>query len=159
MGRLFERYEVDLGRFLVQLVHSRPLAEDLLQETFLDALRAGDQLSRLDNPRAWLYVVARNRALASFRRERRYRRALSRLVEGLARSARESADVAALRDVLERALAPDERALMLLRYGHGFTSRELADMTGLSHDAVRQRLSRARARVLAEADATEAEES
>ena len=152
VAELFERYENDLGRFLVQLVASRPLAEDLLQETFEDALRARDQLAAVDNPRAWLYAVARNRALGSFRREGRYRRALSRLVAPALGTAGESAEVAAVRDLLERVLSQEDRALMLLRYGHGFTSRELGDMTGASAEAVRQRLSRARARVLEAAE-------
>ena len=157
VAALFERYERDLGRFLVQLVGSASLAEDLLQETFVDVLRAGDRLGGVENQRAWLYAVARNRALGALRRERRYRRAVTRLVEPLLRTTRDTAEAASVRDLLERALAPEDRALVLLRYGHGFTSRDLAEVMGLSPEAVRQRLSRARARVLEEADQPERE--
>jgi RNA polymerase sigma factor (sigma-70 family) len=57
--------------------------------------------------------------------------------------------IVALLDLLERELAPELRALVLLRYVHGFQAAELAEMTGLSPDAVRQRLARGRTRLLA----------
>ena len=55
----------------------------------------------------------------------------------------------ALLDLLERELSSELRALVLLRYVHGFRAAELAEMTGLSAEVVRQRLSRGRARLLA----------
>jgi len=36
----------------------------------------------------------------------------------------------AVRDLLERTLEPDERALLILRYLHGFDAVEFAAMTG-----------------------------
>jgi RNA polymerase sigma factor (sigma-70 family) len=55
----------------------------------------------------------------------------------------------ALLDLLERELSPELRALVLLRYVHGFQAAELAEITGLSPEAVRQRLARGCARLLA----------
>ena len=42
--------------------------------------------------------------------------------------------------------------LLVLRYLHGFDARELAAITGRSPEAVRQRLSRAKRRLLAAAN-------
>jgi RNA polymerase sigma factor (sigma-70 family) len=49
---------------------------------------------------------------------------------------------------MERTLSAEDRALILLRYLHEFDASELAAMTGLSSQAIRQRLARARKRLL-----------
>jgi RNA polymerase sigma factor (sigma-70 family) len=147
---LFRRLEHQLGRFLAQFVRDRQLAEDLLQDTFHDALRSESGLSEARNPEAWLFGIARNRALMSLRRRRRLDAALRRLSFRAAQP-QEEIDVVAVRDLLERTLAPADRSLILLRYLHDFDAVELAEMTGLSADAVRQRLSRARKRLIATA--------
>ncbi len=118
---LFRAHAPELGRYLVAMVRDRALAEDLLQDTFQDALRSQEQLPRIENPRAWLYGIARHRALRALRGGRRLL-----------------------------------RALVLLRHLHGFQAVELAEMTGLSPEAVRQRLSRAGARLLAAPNEKEA---
>jgi RNA polymerase sigma-70 factor (ECF subfamily) len=138
-----------LGRFLAQMVRDRALAEDLLQETFEDALRHRADLGSVENPEAWLFGIARHRALATLRRQRRLLRATERLVQRARRQApAEDVEVVAVRDLLERHLKPEERALLVLRYLHGYDAGELSAITGLSPEAVRQRLSRARARLV-----------
>ncbi len=146
--RLFYACEPRLGRFLAQMVHDRQLAEDLLQDTFYEALRCGDQLGEIANPEAWIFGIARNRALAALRRRRRLRAALERLVRRPEPSERDDLELLALRDLLERHLAPEDRALLILRYLHGFEATELAAMTGRTPEAVRQRLARAKGRLI-----------
>lgn len=146
--RLFRTCEARLGRFLVQMVDDRGLAEDLLQDSFYEALRCSDQLREVDNPEAWLFGIARNRALAALRRRRRLRAALERLIQRPATSERDDLELLALRDLLQRHVEPEDRALLVLRYLHGFGATELAAMTGRSPDAVRQRLARAKNRLI-----------
>ncbi len=152
---LFRAHAPELGRYLVAMVRDRALAEDLLQDTFQDALRSQEQLPRIENPRAWLYGIARHRALRALRGGRRLQRALLRLGPR-ERSGEGDEEVVALLDLLARELSPELRALVLLRHLHGFQAVELAEMTGLSPEAVRQRLSRAGARLLAAANEKEA---
>ena len=76
---LFRAHAPELGRYLVAMVRDRSLAEDLLQDTFHDALRAEDRLDGIVNERAWLYGIARHRALRALRRGRRFQRAVVRL--------------------------------------------------------------------------------
>lgn len=148
--QLFARTERVLGIYLAQMVRDRALAEDLLQDTFHDVMRARAKLASVENLDAWVFAIARNRALAALRRRRRLARVIERIrtrvdVVG------EDSDVVALRDFLERRLSPDDRSLLLLRYVHGFDAIELAQMSGLSPAAVRQRLSRIRKRLIAAA--------
>jgi len=148
---LFRAHAPELGRYLVAMVRDRSLAEDLLQDTFHDALRAHEQLPRIANERAWLYGIARHRALRALRRGRRLQRAVVRLA-GSREVAQEADETPiSLLDLLERELSPQLRALVLLRYVHGFQAAELAEMTGLSPEAVRQRLARGCKRLLEEA--------
>jgi RNA polymerase sigma-70 factor, ECF subfamily len=141
--------EVELGRYLVQFVRDRSLAEDLLQETFHDAYRARPAVADVRNPRAWLFGIARNRALASLRRQRRFHHAFARLRASAHTGATPAdTDVGPLFDLLERQLSPEDRAFVLLRYLYGFEAPDLAEMTGLSAAAVRQRLSRARVKLI-----------
>ena len=76
--RLFEQHERRLGQFLVHVVRDRALAEDLLQETFLAAWRARNDLGEVVNAEAWLFGIARHRALRALRGASRMRRALER---------------------------------------------------------------------------------
>lgn len=145
---LLQASEQALGRFLAQVMRDRSLAEDVLQETLLIAVEHRAELASVENPRAWLFGVARNRALLALRGLRRARAALDRLGRGNDDTA-DPADAVAVRDLLVRVLSPDDRILVVLRYVHSFSAADLAAMTGRSEDAVRQRLSRARRRLLA----------
>jgi RNA polymerase sigma-70 factor (ECF subfamily) len=149
LEQLFTEHERQLGKYLVQMVRDRELAEDLLQDVFHQALLDRDAVAEASSPVAWLFGIARNKALAALRRRRRFWHARQRLAR---RSDNESAsehELVAVSELLERRLTPEDRALVLLRYLHGFTAVELGEMTGSSAAAIRQRLARARARLLA----------
>ena len=144
---LVESHARSVGLFLAQLVDDRGVAEDLLQETLLAAYRSRDDLTRVENPEAWLFGIARHRALDAGRRQRRRRRLLDRLARSRPDRALDPADAAAVGDLLERHLEPHERALLILRYLHGFDAAELGVVFDASPEAIRQRLSRIRRRL------------
>lgn len=144
----FAAYESELGKYLIQFVRDRALAEDLIQETFLAAYRASRTAPVIRNPRAWLFGIARNEALVALRRQRRLDRAIARLVRRQEPSVTPDAKATSILNLLDRTLSPDDRALVLLFHLHGFSANELSEMTGRSSAAVRQRLSRARSRLL-----------
>ena len=147
---LFVDCQRRVGRYLAQMVGDRALAEDLLQDSFHDALRSRAQLPEVRNPEAWLFGIARNRALQALRKRRRFDGVLRRLGDRLATSS-DDEEIVAVRDLLARHLSPEDRALVLLRYLHDFDTSELAEMTGLTPEAIWQRLSRARARLISAA--------
>jgi RNA polymerase sigma-70 factor, ECF subfamily len=143
---LFARHERELGRFIAQLVRNRGLADDLLQETFLAAWRSRADLEHIGDPRAWLYGIARNRVLMYLRGWRRAIAAYERLVAQTA-PAEDEAESYAVRDLINRALTPEERAVIVLFHLHGFRADEIAEMAGRSHPAVRKQLERARSKL------------
>ena len=54
--------------YLRRIVGDQQLAQDLLQETFLLAIRSKAKLADVSSPRAWLFGVARNIAMNTIRR-------------------------------------------------------------------------------------------
>jgi RNA polymerase sigma-70 factor (ECF subfamily) len=151
---LFARHELELGRFIAQLVHSRQLADDLLQETFLAAWKSRGDLDQVREPRAWLYGIARNRVLMYLRGWRRSLATYERFVERNLQPPTDEAELYALRDLVARSLNPDERTLLVLFHLHGFGANEIAEITGSSHAAIRKRLERARRKLAAAHAAT-----
>jgi RNA polymerase sigma-70 factor (ECF subfamily) len=153
---LVRSLERPIGSFLAQMTSDSALAADLMQETFLVGWRERERMPA--DPalcRAWLYGVARNRALDALRKERRGAIALDRLVNRAIRqpvTAWEGDGALAMRDLLVRTLGPVDRSLFVLRYVHGFDGPELAELTGMKVAAIRKRLQRAGQRL---ADASE----
>jgi RNA polymerase sigma-70 factor, ECF subfamily len=154
LEQLFRRHERALGQFLRQLVNDRSLADDLIQETFLAAARERERLPSIERPKAWLFQIARNRAMHAMRGRRRALAALQRLAgelgirRGHPEEGGDPADAITVRDHLSEHLKPEERALLILRYVHGFKSPELAEIVGRSPEAVRKELSRTRHKLI-----------
>src|SRR5919109_5393174 len=96
--------EKRLGQFLAQVIRDRALAEDVLQETFLAAFEQRAELVHVRNPEAWLFGIARNRALHMLRGRRRAQAAFQRLRRG-AEPPPDPAEALAVRDLLARALS------------------------------------------------------
>lgn len=70
--------------------------------------------------------------------------------------AADPAEAAAVRDLLERHLDANDRALLILRYLHGFDAQELSEVFRMTPEAIRQRLSRLRGRLRLAAGPAEA---
>src|SRR5262245_6160594 len=81
LDRTFVLHKDRLHRFLFHLCRRRDLADDLLQETFLQLARHAPRLLPDTDLAAWLFTVARNAWRASLRRERSGDRALAALPE------------------------------------------------------------------------------
>jgi RNA polymerase sigma-70 factor (ECF subfamily) len=145
---LYEATYPDLVRFLYRLVWDEERAQDLAQDAFVRALR-----HEPDNPRAWLFAVARNLARDEARTALRRRRHLSLIqaetVESeadiepeLERSERHEAVRQALRGMSER-----DREILLL-WDAGLSYDDISSETGLARGAVGTTLSRARRRLV-----------
>ncbi len=85
------------------------LAEDVVQETLLQALQQWPYRGVPDNPSAWIVQVAKNRALDVLRREAKLR---SKMLTPASRAAFENSDDAALS--LEDPLGDDQLTMMFM---------------------------------------------
>jgi RNA polymerase sigma-70 factor, ECF subfamily len=144
---VYARYRVPLFTFLRRLCRQPQLAEDLFQSTWLKLARSAARLRPDTDLKAWLFSVARN----EYRSHRRWQRVdLRRLLAARAElTTVGAAPLDAICDA-ERALSrvsAADRELLLLVSVAGFDSREVAAMLGISYEATRQRLARARAQL------------
>ena len=144
----------------LKLTRDATRAEELVQDTFVRALRAEDGFEWGTNLKAWLFRILTNTFINDYRHkihERRYveRAAVEPLYdEVLDRQAREyAADPEAnlfssfFKRDLERALdeLPEEfRAVVVLADLQGFAYKEIADMVGCPIGTVMSRLHRGR---------------
>ncbi len=62
------KHEAELRGFLTRQSGNPVQAEDILQETFLRAITEGAKFCSLENPRAWLFRVARNQFIDQSRK-------------------------------------------------------------------------------------------
>lgn len=149
----YERYRARLWSFLARLARDRTLAEDLLQETWLRLARHATRLAEDTNLAAWLFTVARN-LHTSWRRwsildgERlRAWRILPRREEDSPFDLASASQIERRLEAAVGALPPRYREVLLLCAVERLDPAEAARILGLSPEAARQRLSRARAMI------------
>ncbi len=147
----YRRYRARLHAFLLRLARDPAVAEELLQETWLRLARSAMRLAEDTDLAAWLFTVARN-LCASHRRwrllDRERLRALQLWPRGGAATPFEEAAANDAERRLEAALGrlpPIYREALLLVAMGRFEPHQAAAILGLTSDATRQRIARARA--------------
>jgi RNA polymerase sigma factor (sigma-70 family) len=151
---LYTRHFDALLAYALRRVSRPEDAADVVADTFLVAWRRRSHLPPGDEARLWLYGVARNMLANQRRGDRRRDRLGEALRVRLAGSsvllARDPSTAvtehAAVRDALAR-LGELDREVLSLTVWEELEPREIAEVLGVSAQAVRTRLSRARARL------------
>jgi RNA polymerase sigma-70 factor (ECF subfamily) len=133
-----------LRRYARALTRDRDIADDLVQDTLVRALRS-ERLFVGGDLRSWLYTILTN--LNRNRRRSLARRpvltALTDTPAGASGTEAESRDIAgALASLVE-----EQRAVLLLVVLEGLSYREVAEIQGVPIGTVMSRLARARAHV------------
>ena len=153
---IYESYNQRLFQFLRRMARDRDVAEDLLEETWLRLVRSSDELREDTRLGPWLFTVARNLYRSHCRsrlREEAYTSEFALLWPAeVSRSPHDLACMGQLEERLGAALddlPPLYREAVLLVGVEGFSPSEAASVCGATAEALRQRLSRARA-ILAE---------
>ena len=145
----WQTHESALRGWLIHQLHDPTLSEDLLQEVFLKALRQGKRFCALENPRAWLFEVARNTLTDHLRR----RRDSIELPEDLHVDNEVPAAIDGLAQCLPRVLAElsaaDRDAITCCDLD-GMSQAEYAAKLGVSLPGAKSRVQRARARLKAQ---------
>lgn len=156
---LFLAHFEGLWRFAHGYVRSRAVAEELVQEVFLQLWRDREKADLRGSLRAWLYAAVRNHALNHVRHERVVARLADRMAGAETADEPPAAMGAPLADVaidlearemdamVTRAIAalPERRRVaMSLRWNQGLSAPEIARVIGTTPEAVRVLLTRAR---------------
>ena len=144
--RLFERYHAPLLNYLHRMVGDRALAEDLTQDSFVKAYKALPGTRPDLAFKAWLYRIATNTAISHLRRRKLIRWVPFLGTQDYASSESIERSVGRRYDV-EKALhgVPEHyAAVLILRHYEGLSLAETAAALGISENAAKLRLFRAR---------------
>jgi RNA polymerase sigma-70 factor, ECF subfamily len=154
IAAILERYAPAVFRFGMKMCRDPEDAKDIVQETLLAASRGLGDFRGGSSPATWLYTVARSFCIKKRRRSKFAPTEVS-LEDGAATDVAaqgplpdETAASRELGAVLDDALAeldPSYREVLILRDVEGLTAPEVAEVLGVSTDAVKSRLHRARA--------------
>ena len=143
LAQLFRRHWPAAHRTAWLVVHDERAAEDIAQEAFLAAVRRLDGFDRRRPFAPWLHRIVINRAI-DHARTRAARREVAG--DGLpeARAPEEARQALGDATLLALArLAPEQRAVVVLRHLLGYRPREVAEMLELPVGTVNSRLRRA----------------
>ncbi len=142
---IVERYQIPIQRYLYRLTGDYELAQDLAQETFIQAYKGILKTDSVLSFSAWLYRIATNNV---------YQHSRKRLISflpftGLKKNAEllpgdcvdETDENLAIREALAK-VPREQRTCLVLHLVEGFKYREIAETLGISEDAVRMRVAR-----------------
>ncbi len=157
--RLYERYYRRIFQLAVSMVYSREDAEDIAQQTFIQAFRSLGRFRGQSSFYTWLYRIALN-AATDYRRKlvRRERRGPTESLDEDGPAARQLAAPPAdgpeqalyhreLNELVRRALetlSQEHRQVLILREIGGLSYGEIAEATGANAGTVMSRLHYAR---------------
>lgn len=148
---LVRRYQRPVFRVALRMLGSEADAEDVAQETFVQVWRS---LARFRGDSAfatWLYRIATNRSLNVLAA----RRPTVALSDGQVSTLGDPGNALEGRERLRAltdgllALAPEQRAVLVLRELEGLSYQEIADVLDVSVGAVKGRIHRSRAALVA----------
>ncbi|MBI4901235.1 MAG: sigma-70 family RNA polymerase sigma factor [Actinobacteria bacterium] len=141
--------------YLTVLIGNPADAEEVAQETFVQALRHWRRIRAYDDPTAWLYRVATRLAISRGRRSQVARRGLVRLQAGVREHDTSGGgddnldlDLDLDLDQAMASLTPEHRAVLLLHHLHDLSVAEVARVLDLAEGTVKSRLARARAALM-----------
>ncbi len=161
---LYRRYQPRISRFVCGMLHDSARCEDVAQEAFLSALRRMRATDAEINFKPWIYQIARNAAIDSYRRNNHAVEVSMDADDGLRASDRTrlvgldgSPDAALVTkermDHLQGAfdeLSDVHTRVLVMRELEGMSYREIGQKLDLTRPAVESALFRARRRLESE---------
>lgn len=138
--------------------HNIELAEDVVQDTLLKAMHTWKMGAVPDNPTAWLFTVARNKAIDLIRQQKRHRQyayKISHLLQSeytLSATVNDMVSPGEIKDDLLRmmftcchpSLSTESQVALILKTLCGFSTAEIAKSFITSVDTIEKRLYRAK---------------
>jgi RNA polymerase sigma-70 factor, ECF subfamily len=146
---LYDRYVEKIYRYHYYRTGSVPEAEDLTSQTFLAALEALPRYQHQGNFAAWLFRIARGKAIDTFRRQQKQTPLDDSYVaesgDMLAQVA--CSDEIAHLSALIRTLDEDQQELIRLRYTAGLPFAQIAVVLDSNENTIKKSLYRVLARL------------
>ena len=147
---LYLRYEQKIYNYLSYLVRDGERTAELFQDTFLQLHRSRASYDPARGFAPWIFRIARNLGLNELRRSKRRRGLID---EGVDAATQPDVKADPERDLVQKTmrdnlagalsgLGDDQREAVLLSYYAGLKYAEIAEVSGTTEDAVKQRVRR-----------------
>lgn len=146
--KAFHFYMPGFFQMIVQVTKSGPIAEDIIQETFLRLWIHRDKLPEIRNPRAWLLRIAYLQAFTYLRDQNIHLKAVARLAAAETNTD-DTEQVMLFRDtaaLIRKAvdeLPKQQKTAYRLSREQGLKTDQIASEMGLSEQSVKNTLVRA----------------
>ena len=145
-AEVIEQYQTAIIRYLYRFTGDYELAQDLAQDTFVQAYQSILKTDSELQLKAWLYKIAANNALQHARRKKILFFIPLSIEKVDSKTAHDfQYDRIGERLEIRQALAavlPAQRNCLVLHYVEGFKYKEIAGILGISEEAVRKRTAR-----------------
>lgn len=145
LARVVREHAGQLAASLVRVTGDFATAEDLVQDAVVAALQRWPIEGIPDRPEAWLFTVARNRALDRLRREENYRSKLAQLQWPIQPEPDERLRL--IFTCCHPALPRAAQVALTLRVVCGFTTAQIARAFVVPEATVAQRITRAKRKI------------
>lgn len=146
-AEIFHRYKFKLYGFIYRLTQSQEMAEDIVQETFLRLWKNRDQLDHIEHLSSYIFRMAQNQAITSFKRMAMETMIIRQLLTGekeFAPSTPESELALKEMEALFRKaidnLPPQQKKVYLLSREEGLKHEEIAERLQISRGTVKNHM-------------------
>lgn len=146
---IFEQYHHDLGNYIYAITKSTGLTEEIVQNVFLKIWMGREALLGIKSFKAYLFVISRNAAISSLRKEIRDHIKKNEWAKTAHESTapgeewKEKEFYLSLIDQAIEALPPQRKKVYLLSRQDGLTYEEIAKRLGISKLTVRAHVQQA----------------
>jgi RNA polymerase sigma-70 factor (ECF subfamily) len=143
---LIKAYQPRLRYYLRQLLREPDSAEDILQEVWLDVFRALPRLNNIAAFSAWIYKIARYRAVRAGRKRMLSRRPMEQeeVVDHQTAETSLSTENAEYIHVALQSLAEEHREVLMLRFLEEMSYEDIAKVVGCPLGTVASRIHHAK---------------
>ncbi|NRG44231.1 RNA polymerase sigma factor SigX [Bacillus sp. CRN 9] len=144
---LYKNYHQDVFQFLFYMVRNRELAEDLMQEVYIRVLKSYEKFEGKSSEKTWLFSIARNVAIDSFRKDKGWKQKLIEKFDWSQQQVKDdhplpeeialqNEDIQMIYRCLESCTV-DQRLVIIMRYIQDMSIAETAESLGWTESKVK----------------------
>lgn len=152
-AELFRRYDRRIYPFVLKMIKSPILAEEITQEIFIKIWRHRESLSVIEQPESYILTIAARHTLDQIKKRLNEHKMLQRFSAGLSPTHNEPEELLLLKDteeLIQRAvdqLPPQQKSVYLLSRQQGLSYEEIGQELKISPHTVRNHLVKALAAI------------
>jgi RNA polymerase sigma-70 factor (family 1) len=152
-AELFRRYDRRIYPFVLKMIKSQILAEEIAQEIFIKIWRHRESLSIIEQPESYILTIAARHTLDQIKKRLNEHKMLQRFSAGLSPTHNEPEELLLLKDteeLIQRAvdqLPPQQKSVYLLSRKQGLSYEEIGQELKISPNTVRNHLVKALAAI------------